>query len=131
MSGDTVTPVQSPESDISPRSQPTPQQSYFDKAKREGPSDDGSSEGSSKHDVSRKPSNMGLEGERKEMDTMSDASATTPGDTAPSPSSTAPPSRKTSISSVTFRKPRTTLPQGLKKPHGGSRIREASPPHRR
>jgi hypothetical protein len=43
-----------------------------------------------------------------------------------------PLSRTASIASVHFRQPRDpALPQGVKKPHGGHRIRDASPPHRR
>ncbi|ETS83675.1 hypothetical protein PFICI_05551 [Pestalotiopsis fici W106-1] len=64
----------------------------------------------------------------------SDASATTPGDTAPSPGSISePPSRKASISSISFRQPSNPLlPQGVKKkPLDASRRRAASPPHRR
>ncbi|KAI1171371.1 hypothetical protein F4777DRAFT_57494 [Nemania sp. FL0916] len=72
--------------------------------------------------------NIGNIGNRaKEVDNTGDASATTPGETASSSSSSVPASRKSSLCSVSFRPPMNpSLPQGLKKPHGGNRIREAS-----
>ncbi|KAJ2991726.1 hypothetical protein NUW58_g2417 [Xylaria curta] len=135
MSDGTPKPVVSPESDVSPKSQPMAKRDYFSLAKKQQPGaiDD------AKHIITRASYiqtkhlvafDVGDQG--KETDNTGDCSATTPGETASSSGSSAPNSRKGSLGNVTFRAPRNpSLPQGLKKPHGGSRIREASPPHRR
>ncbi|KAK8117614.1 universal stress protein family domain-containing protein [Apiospora kogelbergensis] len=125
-----TTPVQSPASDVSPRSQPTPKRNdYFDSA--------GQAQMSSS--PNRRDSNAESRAEVK--DDTSASSISTPGnetvpspgaETAPSPGSSVPLSRKPSTSSVSFRPPKNpTLPQGTKKPHTGNRRRAASPPHRR
>ncbi|KAK8091936.1 hypothetical protein PG997_002297 [Apiospora hydei] len=128
-----TTPVQSPASDASPRSQPTPRRGdYFDDAGRRA------AQTSSPNNA--QPSSSS----RAEVkDDTSASSVSTPGnetvpspgaETAPSPGSSGPGplSRKPSVSSVSFRQPNNPkLPQGQKKPHGSSRIRDASPPHRR
>ncbi|KAM0818941.1 hypothetical protein AB5N19_04756 [Seiridium cardinale] len=137
---------QTPDSSISPKAQqPTPKQNeYFP--------DEHKQETATSHDMSELPARTEngaqiieitpgdkfpvLEGmgKRDEPDNDSNASATTPCDTAPSPGSISePPSRKMSISSVTFRQPSNpSLPQGLKKkPLDAIRRRAASPPHRR
>ncbi|KAK6822821.1 universal stress protein family domain protein [Apiospora arundinis] len=126
-----TTPVQSPASDVSPRSQPTPKRKdYFDNAGQTQKS----SSPPSRHD-----SNSESRAEVK--DDTSASSISTPGnetvpspgaETAPSPGSSGPLSRKPSVSSVSFRPPKNPqLPQGTKKPHTGNRRRAASPPHRR
>ncbi|TGJ85629.1 hypothetical protein E0Z10_g3164 [Xylaria hypoxylon] len=135
MSGDKSKPVASPESDVSPKSQPTPKGDYFSlaKKKQEPVTVDVANRAThaphieAKHLVTFR---VGTHG--REIDNTGDASATTPGETASSSGSSAPNSRKGSLGNVTFRAPHNpSLPQGLKKPHGGSRIRDASPPHRR
>ncbi|KAI1862736.1 uncharacterized protein JN550_010073 [Neoarthrinium moseri] len=142
MSEGLETPLQSPESGVSPKSQPTPKQAdYFPGDKQPetttAPGDDSddlpehTEAGASIIEVAA-GAQLDTKGKDKEMDNDSDASATTPGDTAPSPgSSSEPPSRKMSISSVTFRQPSNpSLPQGLKKkPLDAARRRDASPPH--
>jgi hypothetical protein len=157
MSEDKLTPVPTPGSGISPKSHPTSKpQDYFttdqmlqnetsttsttstissDASSDHGPGSNHpafTEAGVPVHMVLDAVDKIGGKANEKEVENDSDASATTPGE-VPSPGSTSePPSRKTSFSSVTFRHPRNpALPQGMKKPHGGSRIREASPPHRR
>ncbi|KAI1334155.1 hypothetical protein F5Y15DRAFT_298014 [Xylariaceae sp. FL0016] len=142
MSGDLATPVRSPASDISPRTQPTASKpDYFSVDKMDspmqtpdtnagkGPSDGGAAPGESKRTITI----VEAKSKGKEVENTGYASASTPGDTASSSGgSSVPPSRKNSLGNVTFRAPRNpTLPQGLKKPHGGTRIRDASPPHNR
>ncbi|KAI0115776.1 hypothetical protein GGR51DRAFT_502067 [Nemania sp. FL0031] len=135
MSNDTPTPVVSPESDVSPRSQPTAKGDYFSLSRKQDavavvdPANRAACAPpvQSKHLVT-----FDVGTQAKEADNTGDASATTPGETASSSGSSAPNSRKGSLGNVTFRAPTNpSLPQGLKKPHGGSRIRDASPPHRR
>ncbi|KAK8108806.1 universal stress protein family [Apiospora sp. TS-2023a] len=131
-----TTPVQSPTSDVSPRSQPTPRRrDYFDNAGRQA------AQPSTPNNAHANNGESSLRAEVK--DDTSASSISTPGnetvpspgaETAPSPGSSGPGplSRKPSVSSVSFRQPHNPkLPQGLKKPHGSSRIRDASPPHRR
>ncbi|KAK7753456.1 hypothetical protein SLS62_004531 [Diatrype stigma] len=146
------TPVQSPESDISPRSQPTPKGvDYFaHRPKRTSPESEPAvdapkvraetspSQAEAQPDV---PANqqdksggntIDVKGKGKEIEIPADASATTVGDSASSRGSSEPSSRKASVSSITWLAPRNpTLPQGNKRPHGAGRIRGASPPHRR
>ncbi|KAK9426202.1 hypothetical protein SUNI508_12473 [Seiridium unicorne] len=136
---------QTPDSSISPKTQqPTPKQNeYFpDEHKQETATSDNISElpartenGAQIIEITPGDKFPVLEGDgkRDEPDNDSNASATTPCDTAPSPGSNSePPSRKMSISSVTFRQPSNpSLPQGLKKkPLDAIRRRAASPPHR-
>ncbi|KAK8076601.1 universal stress protein family domain-containing protein [Apiospora phragmitis] len=131
-----TTPVQSPASDVSPRSQPTPRRGdYFD--------DDGRQASQTNSPNNANKDNAGSSSRAEIKDDTSASSASTPGnetvpspgaETAPSPGSSGPwpLSRKPSVSSVSFRQPHNPkLPQGLKKPHGSIRIRDASPPHRR
>lgn len=146
------TPVQSPESDISPRSQPTPKGvDYFaHRPKRTSPESEpavGASDvraETSPSQLESQPENTGsqqdkpggnavdVKGKGKEIEIPADASATTVGDSASSNGSSEPSSRKASVSSITWLAPRNpTLPQGNKRPHGAGRIRGASPPHRR
>ncbi|KAI1757409.1 hypothetical protein F4782DRAFT_525222 [Xylaria castorea] len=136
MSSNTPKQVASPESDVSPRSQPTVKGDYFSLARKQVSvavaADDEAKRTTrvpgvqTKHPVTFDVGNQG-----KETENTGDASATTPGETASSSGSSAPNSRKGSLGNVTFRAPQNpSLPQGLKKPHGGSRIRHASPPHR-
>ncbi|KAI2613297.1 hypothetical protein GGR54DRAFT_643093 [Hypoxylon sp. NC1633] len=140
MSGGLPTPVRSPGSDVSPKSQPFSKKSdYFTLEKKSSLTTGADSpQGSAKSTPRAGPAErvgvvVDVKGKGREtMENTGDASATTPGETASSTGSSGPPSRKGSISSVTFaplRNPK--LPQGLKKPHAGSRIRAASPPHRR
>ncbi|KAL7627154.1 hypothetical protein AAE478_003930 [Parahypoxylon ruwenzoriense] len=137
MSGDIPTPVRSPESDVSPKSQPTPRKAdYFALEKKGSSSSSLNTPQSSSQSITPRfelaqRAVFDLKGKGKEIvENTGDASATTPGETASSTGSSGPPSRKGSISSVTFAPPRNpSLPQGLKKPHAGSRIRAASPPH--
>ncbi|KAK8022361.1 universal stress protein family domain-containing protein [Apiospora rasikravindrae] len=134
-----TTPVQSPASDVSTRSQPTPRRGdYFDNAGRRAAQ---TSSPNNFHKNNAEPSSSSSRAEVK--DDTSASSVSTPGnetvpspgaETAPSPGSSGPLplSRKPSVSSVSFRQPHNPkLPQGQKKPHGSSRIRDASPPHRR
>ncbi|KAI0816614.1 hypothetical protein GGR55DRAFT_245871 [Xylaria sp. FL0064] len=81
MSGDQSTPVVSPESDVSPKSQPTLKGDYFSLTRKQKPvaADDasrapGASHGETKHLVAFRVGNHG-----KETDNTGDASATTPG----------------------------------------------------
>ncbi|KAI1803561.1 hypothetical protein F4811DRAFT_553792 [Daldinia bambusicola] len=139
MSGGLPTPVRSPESDASPKSQPpsSKKTDYFSLDRKTSPF----SRSASAQNSAKSTPRAGLvqravvepKGKGKETaESTGDASATTPGETASSAGSSGPPSRKASISSITFAPPRhPSLPQGLKKPHAGSRIRAASPPHRR
>jgi hypothetical protein len=130
--------LRTPESDISPKSQPVQKQKdYFTHQKKDSgavlPMRPDSGAQPVQGEASRRPE-LESHGKDKEADNDSDASATTPGETAPSPgSSSEPPSRKMSISSVTFRQPANpALPQGIKKkPLDARRRRAASPPHRR
>lgn len=134
MSNDTPTPVASPDSDVSPRSQPTPKGDYFSLTKRQEPVaiDHAKRVVCAPHVQTKHLVTFSVGNHGKEADNTGDASATTPGETASSSGSSAPNSRKGSLGNVTFRAPKNpSLPQGLKKPHGGSRIRDASPPHRR
>ncbi|KAI1162306.1 hypothetical protein F5B18DRAFT_652783 [Nemania serpens] len=134
MSDDKPAPVASPESDVSPSSQATVRGDYFSLAKTTPkPVATGDARPNTcvppahaRHPLAFEVGNQG-----RETDNTGDASATTPGETASSSGSSAPESRKGSVGYVTFRPPdNPSLPQGLKKPHGGTRIREASPPHR-
>ncbi|KAI0851650.1 hypothetical protein F5Y00DRAFT_259138 [Daldinia vernicosa] len=136
MSGGLPTPVRSPESDVSPRSQPSSKKTdYFSLDKRTSPLSRSSSARDSAKSTPRtslvQPAATESKGKGKETaESTGDASATTPGETASSTGSSGPPSRKASISSISFAPPRhPSLPQGLKKPHAGNRIRAASPPH--
>ncbi|KAI1144348.1 hypothetical protein F5Y05DRAFT_24593 [Hypoxylon sp. FL0543] len=137
MSGGLPTVARSPDDNVSPRSQPSSKKTdYFTIEKKPSsvPSAD-SSQSSGKTTPRAQASRQSatdVKGKGKEVvESTGDASATTPGETASSTGSSGPPSRKGSISSVTFAPPRhPSLPQGLKKPHAGSRIRAASPPHR-
>ncbi|KAI5928434.1 hypothetical protein F4810DRAFT_705376 [Camillea tinctor] len=134
MSGGNGTPVKTPGSDVSPGSQPTPKKfDYFslERRKTARTSSAKGSPGGVAATEARVTNDAKDKSKLKETENTGDASATTPGETGSSSGSSEPPSRKDSISSVTFRAPRNpSLPQGLKKPHGGSRIRDASPPHR-
>ncbi|RYP43960.1 hypothetical protein DL768_009530 [Monosporascus sp. mg162] len=144
------TPVRSPDSGVSPKSQPTAKGvDYFaHRPKKASPGTTGDS--STARINSSSPRSEGQEeatatqqeetnknaphvkGKRKEVEIPADASATTAGDSASSNNSSGPSSRKASVSSITFLAPRNpSLPQGNKKPHGAGRIRGASPPHRR
>lgn len=146
------TPVQSPESDVSPKSQPTPkgadyfahrpkQTSSESKPTSETPdarteTNPPQTEPESESIVTQKDETSGkvvdVKGKGKEVEIPADASATTVGDSASSNGSSEPPSRKASVSSITWLAPRNPqLPQGNKRPHGAVRIRGASPPHRR
>lgn len=146
------TPVQSPESDVSPKSQPTPkgadyfahrpkQTSSESKPTSETPdarteTNPPQTEPESESVVTQKDETSGkvvdVKGKGKEVEIPADASATTVGDSASSNGSSEPPSRKASVSSITWLAPRNPqLPQGNKRPHGAVRIRGASPPHRR
>ncbi|OTA89573.1 hypothetical protein M434DRAFT_34254 [Hypoxylon sp. CO27-5] len=138
MSGGLPTAARSPDDNVSPKSQPTPKKTdYFTIEKKPSPvpsADSSQSSGkSTPRAQSAQQSATDLKSKGKEIvESTGDASATTPGETASSTGSSGPPSRKGSISSVTFAPPRNpSLPQGLKKPHAGNRIRAASPPHRR
>jgi hypothetical protein len=135
MSGDEPTQVASPESDVSPRSQPTPKKrDYFSLEKKHSiaATDHANRITRASFPGTKQLVTFDVGQQGKEIDNTGDASATTPGETASSSGSSAPNSRKGSLGNVTFRAPHNpSLPQGLKKPHGGSRIREASPPHRR
>ncbi|KAI1428543.1 hypothetical protein F5Y12DRAFT_711178 [Xylaria sp. FL1777] len=133
MSGDKSTPVVSPESDVSPKSQPTPKGDYFSLARKQKPVavNDTNRSTCVSHTETKHLVTFNVGNHAKETENTGDASATTPGETASSSGSSAPNSRKGSLGNVTFRAPHNpSLPQGLKKPHGGNRIREASPPHR-
>lgn len=130
--------LRTPESGVSPKSQPTSaQKDYFTHQKKDSGAELPTRPENEVQPVRGQASaSMELKshGKDKEVENDSDASATTPGDTAPSPgSSSEPPSRKMSISSVTFRQPNNpALPQGIKKkPLDAIRRRAASPPHRR
>ncbi|KAI8963525.1 hypothetical protein F5Y11DRAFT_142249 [Daldinia sp. FL1419] len=137
MSGGLPTIAKSPESDISPKSQPSSKKTdYFSLDKRTSPLSGSSSTQNSARSTPR-PSLLQRAATEPKIrvketaESTGDASATTPGETASSTGSSGPPSRKASISSITFAPPRhPSLPQGLKKPHAGNRIRAASPPHR-
>ncbi|RYP69376.1 hypothetical protein DL770_008259 [Monosporascus sp. CRB-9-2] len=143
------TPVRSPNSGVSPKSQPTAKGiDYFaHRPKRTSPGTTGDS--STARTDSSSPRNSSQEevtatqqaetnenaphvkGKRKEVEIPADASATTAGDSESSNNSSGPSSRKASVSSITFLAPRNpSLPQGNKRPHGAGRIRGASPPHR-
>ncbi|GAW24275.1 hypothetical protein ANO14919_138580 [Xylariales sp. No.14919] len=137
MSGDKSKLVVSPESDVSPKSHPTPKGDYFSLAKKKQEPATVAVDVTNRithapHAETKHPVTVHIRNHGKETDNAGDASATTPGETASSSGSSAPNSRKGSLGNVTFRAPHNpSLPQGLKKPHGGSRIRDASPPHRR
>lgn len=136
MSGDLSTPVQSPGSDVSPRTQPASKGAdYFNPMKKlHGSSSSGSESKAAGQTEAGAPVHMvDAKCKDKEIDNISEASATSPGETMPSPGNSEPPSRKASVSSVTFRRPKNpSLPQGEKKGlHDGRRIRAASPPHRK
>ncbi|KAF3003279.1 hypothetical protein E8E14_005437 [Neopestalotiopsis sp. 37M] len=135
-----------PDSSVSPRSQASPkQEGYFPAGQKQATSiaHDGSklpmrtAHGARIVPVTageKFPDLLNKQTKDDEPANDSDASATTPGDTAPSPGSMSePPSRKASISSVSFRQPSNPLlPQGVKKkPLDAIRRRAASPPHRR
>lgn len=143
MSEDKVAPLQSPASGVSPRSHPhsaTKQSDYFTVEQQQ--QGEASGDASASHPVhitagtavdvvTAEATTEAATEMEKDADNDSDASATTPGDAAPSPGSTSePPSRKMSASSsVTFRHPMNpALPQGTKKRHDAIRIRGASPP---
>ncbi|ORY69598.1 uncharacterized protein BCR38DRAFT_88722 [Pseudomassariella vexata] len=135
MSEDKLNSLQSPASNVSPRSQPMPKQKNYFESKKDGGSNNAVAgaplERTAGGGVIYEVGHVDLKGKGKDIDNTSDASATDPGDAAMSPGSRVPLSRKASVSSVTFRKPQDpALPQGAKKPHGGRRIRDASPPHR-
>ncbi|KAI1203741.1 hypothetical protein F5X97DRAFT_317757 [Nemania serpens] len=126
--------VASPESDVSPCSQSTVKGDYFSLAKTQAPTaiDDAQRNTCTSLVRARPPVALVIGNQGRETDNTGDASATTPGETASSSGSSALDSRKGSLGNVTFQAPHNpSLPQGLKKPHGGSRIRDASPPHRR
>lgn len=146
------TPVQSPESDVSPKSQPTPKGAdYFaHRPKKTSLESEPTGEASDVHTETNPPQTqpgfesaatqqvrtggnaIDVKGKGKEIEIPADASATTVGDSTSSNGSSEPPSRKASVSSITFLAPRNpSLPQGNKRPHGAVRIRGASPPHRR
>lgn len=131
MSVDESKPIASPESGVSPKSQPVTKSSdYFNLERQQNDT--------VRHleVIDRDPLKPAVTFETgnqdKEAPFPENASATTPEEITSSTSSSAATSRKGSIANVTFRAPyNPSLPQGLKKPHGGRRIREASPPHRR
>ncbi|KAI5862302.1 hypothetical protein GGS23DRAFT_91943 [Durotheca rogersii] len=141
MSGGRPAPVKRSESQVSPKSRQTATRSdYFTIEKKGGPSSGANTPQSSSQSIASRfesaqravfdPKGKGKGKEATES--TGDVCATTPGETGSSTGSSGPPSRKGSVSSVTFAPPRNPLlPQGLKKPHAGSRIRAASPPHRR
>ncbi|KAH8653505.1 hypothetical protein BX600DRAFT_81349 [Xylariales sp. PMI_506] len=129
----------SPGSDVSPGSQPTRKHDYFTNTSlTKGKSSQGGAPSSAITEGGAAPAIAAtVDGvdriADKDSDCDSNATATTPGDVAPSPDSNSDaPSRKTSISSVSFRPPRNqNLPQGIKKPHSQRRVRDSSPPHSR
>ena len=144
------TPTETPGSDVSPRTQPAPKGvDYFaHRPKRTSPQPTGNPSGLGTEAITARTTlsdgRAGTEGEapvdsatdvkgkQKEVEIPADASATTAGDSASSNTSSEPPSRKASVSSISFLAPRNpSLPQGNKRPHGAGRIRGASPPHRR
>ncbi|KAI1457157.1 hypothetical protein F4805DRAFT_202516 [Annulohypoxylon moriforme] len=143
MSGGLPSRLRSPGEGVSPKSQSTLKKTdYFNLEKKPTPtspvsapdSQNSSGKSTPRAESARTAIVVDAKGKAKEIiESTGDASATTtPGETASSTGSSGPPSRKGSISSVTFAPPRNpSLPQGLKKPHAGSRIRAASPPHRR
>ncbi|RYP31805.1 hypothetical protein DL767_005536 [Monosporascus sp. MG133] len=144
------TPVRSPDSGVSPKSQPTTKGVDYFAHRPKKPSPGTTGDSSTARTYSSSPRNGSQEeatatqreetnenaphvkGKRKEVEIPADASATTAGDSASSNNSSGPSSRKASVSSITFLAPRNpSLPQGNKRPHGAGRIRGASPPHRR
>ncbi|RYO92241.1 hypothetical protein DL764_008153 [Monosporascus ibericus] len=144
------TPIRSPDSGVSPKSQPTAKGvDYFahrPKKTSPGTTDDssaartdsssprspGQEEATATQQEDTNENAPLVKGKRKEVEIPADASATAAGDSASSNNSSGPSSRKTSVSSITFLAPRNpSLPQGNKRPHGAGRIRGASPPHRR
>ncbi|CAJ2505995.1 Uu.00g001250.m01.CDS01 [Anthostomella pinea] len=136
MSGDTPTPaVRSPASGVTPK--PIPEKSDYFAAEKKQPglppdANSGVGVGAPRADAERRVLIVDAKGKGKEVENTGCAMATTPGEAASSSGSSEPPSRKGSLGGVTFQALRNlSLPQGLKKPHGGTRIREASPPHRR
>lgn len=141
MSGGLPAPARSPADDVSPKSQPTHKTDYFALEKKNSPVSDASTSTSSQDSAKSTPragtaqqAGVDLEGKGKGkeiVENTGDASATTPGETASSTGSSGPPSRKGSISSVTWAPHNPSLPQGRKKPHVAGRIRAGSPPHRR
>lgn len=143
MADEQATASETPESAISPGNETTPKQEGYFPAAQDNPADgDGSrlplrtQSGARIFQVKSgdKISKLELRSKVDGSENDSDASATTPGDTAPSPGSASePPSRKMSVSSVTFRQPSNpSLPQGMKKkPLDATRRRAASPAHKR
>lgn len=146
------TPVQSPGSDVSPRSQPTPKGAdYFahrpkqanlepiaDTSEQRAETSSSTPQAESGYEAAATQQDgtvdvvRSLKGKGKEIEIPADASATTVGDSTSYNDSSEPSSRKASVSSITFLAPRNpSLPQGNKRPHGAVRIRGASPPHRR
>lgn len=144
------TPTYSPGSDVSPRGQPTPKGvDYFaQRPKRTSPQPTSNPSdlrteiavartrpGNGREAIEGEaPANSAadVKGKGKEVEIPANASATTAGDSNSSNTSSEPPSRKASVSSISFLAPRNpSLPQGNKRPHGAGRIRGASPPHRR
>lgn len=138
MSGGLPAPVRSPEDDVSPKTLPTHKKTdYFALDKKGSPVSSTSPQDSAKSTPRAgiaQQAEIDVKGKGKEKETVEntgDASATTPGETASSTGSSGPPSRKGSISSVSWAPHNPSLPQGRKKPHAAGRIRAASPPHRR
>ncbi|RYP57556.1 hypothetical protein DL769_009407 [Monosporascus sp. CRB-8-3] len=144
------TPVRSPDSGVSPKSQSTVNDvDYFAHRPRKtspgttgdsstartdsnSPRSEGQEEATATQPEETNENAPHVKGKRKEVEIPADASATTAGDSASSKDSSGPSSRKASVSSITFLAPRNpSLPQGNKRPHGAGRIRGASPPHRR
>ncbi|KAI0393092.1 hypothetical protein F5Y17DRAFT_325005 [Xylariaceae sp. FL0594] len=141
MSVDETNPTGCPESGLSPKTQttqPTPEKhDYFSLTKKRRSNAAGhvqakTSMSTPKATGANNPNIVLDLGARvRETDNTGDASASTPGETTSSSSSSAHDSRKGSLTNITFLTPTNpSLPRGQKKPHGGSRIRDASPPHR-
>ncbi|RYP66458.1 hypothetical protein DL771_007787 [Monosporascus sp. 5C6A] len=144
------TPVRSPDSGVSPKSQPTVKGvDYFaHRPRKTNPGTTGDSstartdssslrsegqeEATATNPEETNENAPHVKGKRKEVEVPADVGVTTTGDSASSNNSSGPSSRKASVSSITFLAPSNpSLPQGNKRPHGAGRIRGASPPHRR
>lgn len=145
MSGDKHLPVRSPEGAQPPRSKPAQQHhGYFDLGRKRRVLSNGHAHAHSRAAPDASPASDDTlangtpasvespDHRSREKDGHNDHDESVASEilTVSTPDSV-PLTRETSMSSVTFRAPRITLPQGTKKPHGGRRIRDASPPHRR
>ncbi|KAI1826220.1 hypothetical protein F4861DRAFT_537328 [Xylaria intraflava] len=131
MSGGNLKQVISPECDVSPGRQPTSKDNNTATQAAIVAGDEGRSTRTSE-DGTKQHVNFDVRKQAGETDKTSSASTATTGETSSTSGSSASNSRKGSLANVTFRPPdNPSLPQGLKKPHGGSRIRDASPPYRK